>query len=241
MLARSFTELDSMSEPEGLSKVRTEIARACRDAGRDPASVTLVAVSKTFGAEAIEPVIAAGQRVFGENRVQEAKAKWLPLRSLYPGLELHLIGPLQSNKAKDAVALFDAIHSIDRPSIAEALAKEIARQHRRPLLFVEINTGAEPQKAGVLPEDADAFIKACRETHGLEIAGLMCIPPFEEAPPPHFALTGKIAARNGLKLLSMGMSADFATAIAFGATHVRVGSAIFGERQKKSPGAGLGG
>ena len=226
---------------ESLARVRDAIAAACVEAKRDPASVTLIAVSKTFPPDAIEPVIAAGQRVFGENRVQEAKAKWPALRAAHPGLELHLIGPLQSNKAKDAVALFDAIHSIDRPSIAEALAKEIARQSRRPLLFVEINTGAESQKAGVLPEHADAFIKACREAHGLEIAGLMCIPPFEEAPAPHFALTAKIAARNGLKLLSMGMSADFATAITFGATHVRVGTAIFGTRAKKSPDAGLGG
>lgn len=233
---------------ESLARVRAEIAAACATAGRDPASVTLISVSKTFPGDAIEPVIAAGQRVFGENRVQEAKAKWPALREAHPGLDLHLIGPLQSNKAKEAVALFDAIHSVDRASIAEALAKEIARQGRRPLLFVEINTGAEPQKAGVLPEGADAFIKTCRETHGLEIAGLMCIPPFEEAPAPHFALTAKIAARNGLKLLSMGMSADFASAIAFGATHVRVGTAIFGERaghgpaaQKKSPDAGLGG
>ena len=193
-------------------------------------------------------MIAAGQRVFGENRVQEAKAKWPALRDAHPGLELHLIGTLQSNKAKEAVALFDAIHAVDRPSLAEALAKEIARQGRHPQLFVEINTGEEAQKAGVVPADADAFIKACRETYGLEIAGLMCIPPFEEAPAPHFALTAKIAARNGLKLLSMGMSADFATAIAFGATHVRVGTAIFGTRprqvsdaQKKSPDAGLGG
>ena len=212
-----------------------------REAKRDPASVTLIAVSKTFGVEAIAPVIAAGQHVFGENRVQEAKAKWPALRDAHPGIALHLIGPLQSNKAKDAVALFDAIHSVDRPSIAEALAKEIARQGRHPTLFVEVNTGEEPQKAGVLPHDADAFIKACRETYGLTIAGLMCIPPFEEAPAPHFALAAKIAARNGLSLLSMGMSADFATAIAFGATHVRVGTAIFGGRQKKSPDAGLGG
>src|SRR3954468_2782301 len=231
-----------------LSRGQREIAAACAEAKRDPASVTLIAVSKTFPADAIEPVIAAGQRVFGENRVQEAKSKWPALREAHPGLALHLIGPLQSNKAKEAVALFDAIHSVDRASIAEALAKEIARQGKRPQLFVEINTGAEPQKAGVLPEDADAFIKTCRETHGLEIVGLMCIPPFEEAPAPHFALTAKIAARNGLKLLSMGMSADFATAIAFGATHVRVGTAIFGGRaghgpsgQKKSPDAGLGG
>src|SRR5882724_1495808 len=224
-----------------LTCVQSKIAEACREAGREPSSVTLIAVSKTFPADAIVPVIAAGQRVFGENRVQEAKAKWPELRAAHPGLELHLIGALQSNKAKEAVALFDAIHAVDRPSIAEALAKEIGRQGRHPLLFVEVNTGEEPQKAGVLPQDADAFIKACREDYGLTVAGLMCIPPFEEAPAPHFALTAKIAVRNGLKSLSMGMSADFATAIAFGATHVRVGSAIFGERQKKSPGAGLGG
>jgi pyridoxal phosphate enzyme (YggS family) len=213
-----------------LASVRAEIARACRDASRDPASMTLVAVSKTFGPEAIEPVIAAGQRVFGENRVQEAKAKWPPLTARHAGLELHLIGPLQSNKAKEAVALFAAIHSLDRPSLAEALAKEISKQGRAPLLFVEINTGAETQKAGVLPQDADAFLGACRDKYGLSISGLMCIPPLEEAPAPHFALTAKIARRNGLKLLSMGMSADFAIAIALGATHVRIGSAIFGER-----------
>jgi pyridoxal phosphate enzyme (YggS family) len=218
----------------GLEAVRAEIARACRDANRDPAEVTLVAVSKTFPAEAIEPVIAAGQRVFGENRVQEAKAKWPPLLEKHPGLSLHLIGPLQSNKAKEAVALFDAIHSVDRPSLCAALAKEIEKQNRKPQLFVEINTGAEAQKAGVLPQDADLFLNACRDTYGLEIAGLMCIPPVEEAPGPHFALTAKIAKRNGLKLLSMGMSADFATAIQLGATHVRVGSAIFGERPPPS-------
>jgi len=235
---------DTQNSTEGLARVRAEIAAACAEAKRDPASVTLIGVSKTHAADAIEPVIAAGQHVFGENRVQEAKAKWPALTAAHPGLELHLIGPLQSNKAKEAVALFDAIHSVDRRSIAEALAKEIAKQGKTPLLFVEINTGAEPQKAGVLPQDADAFIKTCRETHGLTIAGLMCIPPFDEAPAPHFALTAKIAARNSLKLLSMGMSADFATAIAFGATHVRVGTAIFGSRpaaQRKSPDAGLGG
>jgi pyridoxal phosphate enzyme (YggS family) len=214
----------------GLVAVRQEIARACTEARRDPAEVTLVAVSKTFAADAIEPVIAAGQRVFGENRVQEAKAKWPALTNRYPGLELHMVGPLQSNKAKDAVALFDAIHSLDRESLAAALAKEIGRQGRRPRLFVEINTGAETQKAGVLPQDADAFIARCRTAHGLSVDGLMCIPPAEEAPAPHFALTAKIAARNGLKLLSMGMSADYAVAIAFGATHVRVGTAIFGAR-----------
>jgi pyridoxal phosphate enzyme (YggS family) len=213
-----------------LAKVRAAIARACAEARRDPASVTLVAISKTFGAEAIEPVIAAGQRVFGENRVQEAKAKWPALRERHPGIELHLVGSLQSNKAKEAVALFDAIHSVDRASVAEALAKEIARQGRKPTLFVEVNTGAEPQKAGVLPEETDAFLKACRERYGLPIAGLMCLPPADEPPAPHFALTAKIAKRNGLALLSMGMSADFPLAIAFGATHVRIGTAIFGER-----------
>jgi pyridoxal phosphate enzyme (YggS family) len=214
----------------GLDTVRAEIARACRDAGRDPASVTLVAVSKTFPAEATEPVIAAGQRVFGENRVQEAKAKWPALMEKHPGIALHLIGPLQSNKAKEAVALFDAIHSVDRASLCEALAKEIAKQGRQPVLFAQINTGAEAQKAGVLPQYADQFIVDCRVNYGLTISGLMCIPPVDEAPGPHFALTAKIAKRNGLDLLSMGMSADFATAVAMGATHVRVGSAIFGTR-----------
>jgi len=218
------------STTTGLANVRAEIARACRDAGRDPREVTLIAVSKTFGADAIEPAVRAGQRVFGENRVQEAKAKWPPLLEKHNGLELHLIGPLQSNKAKEAVALFAAIHSLDRPSLCEALAKEIAKQKRQPVLFVEINTGAEAQKAGVLPQDADAFLAACRDKYRLTIAGLMCIPPLQEAAGPHFALTAKIARRNGLKLLSMGMSADFAAAIQLGATHVRVGSAIFGER-----------
>ena len=222
--------MESINRADRLAAVRAEIARACRDAGRDPASVTLIAVAKTFGADAIEPVIAAGQGVFGENRVQEAKAKWPALRARHGDLELHLVGSLQSNKAREAVALFDAIHSVDRASLAAALAKEIAAQARRPLLFVEINTGAEPQKAGVQPQDADAFLAACRDRYGLAISGLMCIPPLDEAPAPHFALTAQIARRNGLPLLSMGMSADFATAIAFGATHVRVGTAIFGER-----------
>jgi pyridoxal phosphate enzyme (YggS family) len=216
--------------PNGLATVEQEIARACKEARRDPASVTLIAVSKTFDAAAIAPVIEAGQRVFGENRVQEAKAKWPGLMSAYPGIALHLIGPLQSNKAKEAVALFDAIHSVDRPSICEALAKAIDSQKRRPQLFVQLNTGEEPQKAGVAPGEADAFIAGCRDKYGLEISGLMCIPPVNDAPAPHFALTAKIAARNGLKHLSMGMSADFVTAIQFGATHVRVGSAIFGHR-----------
>src|SRR6202011_2718763 len=214
--------------PNGLATVEQEIARACKEARRDRASVELIAVSKTFGADAIAPIIAAGQRVFGENRVQEAKAKWPGLISAYPGIALHLIGPLQSNKAKEAVALFDAVHSVDRPSICEALAKEIDSQQRRPQLFVQLNTGEEPQKAGVAPAQADAFIASCREKYGLAVSGLMCIPPVNEAPAPHFALTAKIAARNGLKNLSMGMSADFSVAIQFGATHVRVGSAFFG-------------
>lgn len=214
----------------GLASVEAEIVRACRDARRERSSVTLVAVSKTFDADAITPVIAAGQQVFGENRVQEAQRKWPELIAAHPGLALHLIGPLQSNKAKEAVALFDAIHSVDRPSLCEALAREIDRQNRRPSLFVQINTGEEPQKAGVTPSDADDFIARCRGTHGLTISGLMCIPPMDDAPAPHFALTAKIARRNGLKQLSMGMSADFAIAIALGATHVRVGSAIFGTR-----------
>jgi PLP dependent protein len=216
--------------PNGLANVEQAIMRACKEARRDRASVTLIAVSKTFEAGKIVPVIEAGQRVFGENRVQEAKAKWPGLMAAYPGIALHLIGPLQSNKAKEAVALFDAIHSVDRPSICQALAKEIDSQKRRPQLFVQINTGEEPQKAGVIPAEADAFIACCREKYGLQISGLMCIPPVSDAPAPHFALTAKIAARNGLSNLSMGMSADFAVAIQLGATHVRVGSAIFGHR-----------
>jgi pyridoxal phosphate enzyme (YggS family) len=216
--------------PNGLATVEQEIARACKEARRERAQVTLIAVSKTFDAPAISPIIDAGQRVFGENRVQEAKAKWPELMSDTPGIALHLIGPLQSNKAKEAVALFHAIHSVDRPSICEALAKEINSQKKQLELFIQLNTGEEPQKAGVAPGEADAFIAACRDTYGLVISGLMCIPPVNEAPAPHFALTAKIAARNGLKNLSMGMSADFAVAIQFGATHVRVGSAIFGHR-----------
>ena len=216
--------------PNALLAVEQEIARACRDARRDRASVTLIAVSKTFGADAIIPVIEAGQHVFGENRVQEAKAKWPALISGYSDIALHLIGPLQSNKAKEAVALFDSIHSVDRPSICQALAKEIESQKKHPQLFVQINTGEEPQKAGVAPGEADAFIASCRDTYGLTISGLMCIPPVNEPPAAHFALTAKIAARNGLRNLSMGMSADFATAIMLGATHIRVGSAIFGHR-----------
>jgi PLP dependent protein len=229
-MAPQNPSLITAHSPNGLANVEQEIVRACNEARRDRASVTLIAVSKTFAADAVVPVIEAGQRAFGENRVQEAKAKWPGLMTAYPGLALHLIGPLQSNKAKEAVALFDAIHSVDRPSICEALAKEIKSQNRRPQLFVQLNTGEEPQKAGVAPGEANAFIAGCRDKYGLEISGLMCIPPVDDAPAPHFALTAKIAARNGLKNLSMGMSADFAIAIQFGATHVRVGSAIFGHR-----------
>jgi pyridoxal phosphate enzyme (YggS family) len=217
---------------ENLREVRKEIEKAAKAAGREASSIRLIAISKTFEAEEIAPVIEAGQRLFGENRVQEAKAKWPGLRERFKGIELHLVGPLQSNKVKEALALFDAIQSVDRPKLAVELAKEIQKEGRAPQLFVQVNTGAEPQKAGVLPEGADAFIKECREIYSLSIAGLMCIPPAEEAPAPHFALTKKIAERNGLKLLSMGMSADFESAINFGATHVRVGSAIFGERPK---------
>ncbi len=213
-----------------LSAVREAIARAADDAERDPASVTLVAVSKTFPAEEIVPVLEAGQRVFGENRVQEAKAKWPGLRERFPGIELHLIGPLQTNKTKEAVELFDVIETVDRESIAVELGKQIAKIGRTPRLLVQINTGDEPQKAGVPPRDADAFIASCRERWGLAVEGLMCIPPADEPPSPHFALLGEIARRHGLRLLSMGMSADFEAAIQMGATHVRVGSAIFGHR-----------
>ncbi len=215
---------------QNLTAIRARIAAAEKSAGRSADSVTLVAVTKTFGPEAVAPVIEAGQKVFGENRVQEAEGKYPPLKERYPGLELHLIGPLQSNKAAEAVALFDVIHSVDRAKIAGALAKEIQKQGRAPKLFLQVNTGAEPQKAGVLPEDADAFIASCRSEHGLTIEGLMCIPPAEENPAPHFALLEKIARRNGLAGLSMGMSSDFESAISFGATYVRVGSAIFGLR-----------
>jgi pyridoxal phosphate enzyme (YggS family) len=222
--------METIATETRLETVRQEIAQACRAAGRDPASVTLVAVSKTFGADAIEPVIAAGQRVFGENRVQEAKAKWPPLRSRYPGLELHLIGPLQSNKAKEAVELFDVIHSIDRPKIAHAVAAEMQRQGRRLPIFVQVNTGEESQKAGVAPKDAAGLVALCRDELRLDVAGLMCIPPLEEEAAVHFAFLAKLAGELGLRGLSMGMSEDFETAIAFGATHVRVGSAIFGSR-----------
>ncbi|GLK66474.1 YggS family pyridoxal phosphate-dependent enzyme [Hansschlegelia plantiphila] len=215
-----------------LAAVLKAIRRAERTAGRPEGSVTLVAVSKTFSGEEIAPTLDAGHRVFGENRVQEAQGKWPGLRERYDGVELHLIGPLQSNKAAEAVALFDVIHTVDRPKIAQALAKEMAAQGRRPKLFVQVNTGEEPQKAGVPPSEADAFVAACRAEYGLAIEGLMCIPPFDEPPAPHFALLDKLARRNGLKGLSMGMSADFVDAVPFGATLVRVGSAIFGTRPR---------
>lgn len=207
------------------------VRRAATDNSRDPGDVALVAVSKLFGAEAIRPVLEAGHRRFGENYVQEAKLKWPSLREAFPGVTLHLIGPLQSNKARDAVALFDMIETLDRESLASELAREIAKQRRSPQLLVQVNTGDEPQKGGVSPRDADAFIQQCRESHGLTIAGLMCIPPADQPPSPHFALLGQIARRNGLSTLSMGMSADYAAAIQLGATHVRIGSAIFGERR----------
>nr|WP_188579686.1 YggS family pyridoxal phosphate-dependent enzyme [Azorhizobium oxalatiphilum] len=221
-----------MSAAERLADIRAAMDLACRDGGRPTDAVSLIAVSKTFGADEIWPIIDAGQRVFGENRVQETRDKWPALRARQPGLEVHLIGPLQSNKAAEAVALFDAIHTVDRPKIAYALAEEMARQGRRLPVFVQVNTGAEPQKAGVLPQDADAFIAECRDKAGLDVRGLMCIPPAEDVPAPHFALLAEIAARNGLSGLSMGMSADFPVAIHQGATHVRVGSALFGQRPR---------
>ena len=218
------------SAVEQFFAVKTRIATAEREAGRDAGSVTLVAVSKTFEADAIRPVIEAGQRVFGENRVQEAQAKWPALKQEFPDIELHLIGPLQSNKAKEAVALADVIETVDREKIAAELAKEITRQGRTPKLYVQVNTGSEPQKAGIEPRDAVAFVAHCRDIHGLAIEGLMCIPPAGENPGPHFALLEKLAREAGVAKLSMGMSGDYEMAIAFGATSVRVGSAIFGSR-----------
>ena len=219
-----------MSIADRFGSVTERVERAAREAGRDPATITLVAVTKTFGGEAIEAAIAAGQRVFGENRVQEAQGKWPELLSRRSDLELHLIGPLQTNKARDAVALFHAIHSVDRDRLAMALAAETDRQGQAPKLFVQVNTGEEPSNAGVSPRDAAEFVDRCRDVHGLAISGLMCIPPFDEPPGPHFALLRKIAEECGLAELSMGMSGDFETAIAFGATHLRLGSALFGER-----------
>lgn len=216
--------------PARLRLVRQEIALAAEAAGRDPHSVKLVAVTKTVPAQAIEEAIEAGQRCFGENRVQEADAKWPALKERHPGIELHLIGPLQSNKVREAVDLFDVIETVDRPKLARALADEMARADKRPRLFVQVNTGEEPQKAGVPPGEAESFVALCRDTFGLAVDGLMCIPPFDEEPAMHFALLAKLAERLGVKQLSMGMSGDFARAIAFGATYVRIGTAIFGER-----------
>ncbi|OHV88986.1 YggS family pyridoxal phosphate-dependent enzyme [Mesorhizobium sp. ORS 3428] len=222
------------SAVEQLLEVKTRIAAAEREAKRGPDAVTLVAVSKTFSAGEIQPVLEAGQRIFGENRVQEAQGKWPALREAFPDLELHLIGSLQSNKTKEAVALFDVIETVDREKIAAELAKEMAKQGRSLKLYVEVNTGSEPQKAGIEPREAVAFVKRCREVHGLAIEGLMCIPPADENPGPHFALLEKIAREAGVEKLSMGMSGDYETAIAFGATSVRVGTAIFGGRAYQS-------
>lgn len=219
-----------MSSADNYAEITARIGAACRASDRQPEAVTLVAVSKTFGEEEIRPVLNAGQRVFGENRVQEAQAKWPAMKADYPGLVLHLIGPLQSNKAGDAVALFDVIETIDREKIARAVADEMARQGRTLRLYVQVNTGLEPQKAGVAPDEVPAFLALCRAELGLTIEGLMCIPPAEENPGPHFALLEQLARDNAVEKLSMGMSSDFETAIAFGATSVRVGSALFGAR-----------
>jgi len=219
-----------MSVEERLQDVKARIGKAERLSKRSAGSVTLVAVSKTFDAQDIRPAIAAGQRVFGENRVQESQGKWPELKAETPGIELHLIGPLQSNKAVDAVALFDVIETVDREKIARALADEIRKQGRAPKLYVQVNTGLEPQKAGIVPKQTVAFVELCRRELGLSIEGLMCIPPAEENPGPHFALLAKLAKECGVEKLSMGMSGDFETAVEFGATSVRVGSAIFGAR-----------
>ena len=215
---------------ERLKTVRSAIAEAEQQSKRPAGSVKLVAVSKTFDAPDIRPVLEAGQRIFGENRVQEALGKWPDLKADFPDIELHLIGPLQSNKAADAVALFDVIQTVDREKIAAALAAEMNKQGKTPRLYVQVNTGLEDQKAGIDPRETVAFVTRCRDVHGLTIEGLMCIPPFDENPGPHFALLKKLAAECGVGKLSMGMSGDYETAIAFGATHVRVGSAIFGVR-----------
>lgn len=219
-----------MGAADRLESTREAIRRAAEDCGRDPGSIRLVCVTKTFPAEDVVPLLEAGHRIFGENRVQEALSKWPALREKYPDIELHLIGPLQSNKTREAVELFDVIESVDREKIAKALSEEIARTGKHPRLFVQVNTGAEPQKAGVLPESADSFLAACRDAYGLKIEGLMCVPPVGEQASPHFALLADIAARNGIAELSMGMSSDFELAIQLGATYVRVGSAIMGER-----------
>jgi hypothetical protein len=218
-----------------LAEVSGHIAEAARAAGRSPADVTLVAVSKTHGADRVRELLDVGHRVFGENRVQEAEGKFPELKAAYPDLELHLIGPLQTNKARDAVALFDVIQSVDRDRLAAALVKEMEKLGRRPACYIQVNTGEEPQKAGILPKDLDAFVAQCRDQYKLPLVGLMCIPPVDEEPALHFALLAKMAARNGLTRLSMGMSADYETAVRLGATHVRVGSALFGARPPLQP------
>jgi pyridoxal phosphate enzyme (YggS family) len=218
---------------ERLSRVRAAVAAAARAAGREPKEITLVAVAKTFPEGTIDAALRLGQNVFGENRVQEAQTKYPALKAAHPALRLHLIGPLQTNKVRDAIRLFDVIETVDRPKLAAALGAEMTRTGRRVTCLVQVNTGIEPQKAGVAPREADAFIAECRERHGLAIAGLMCIPPLDEEPALHFALLREIARRNALGLLSMGMSADFETAIRFGATHVRIGTAIFGPRKTR--------
>ena len=224
--------LDQTGAAGRLSAVLARIRETAEDCGRSADEITLVAVSKTHAVERIEPVIAAGHRVFGENRVQEALSKYPDLKARYPDLAVHLIGPLQTNKARDAVRLFDVIETLDRPKLARSLAKEMDKQGRRPACYIEVNTGEEPQKSGVLPGETDDFVRLARDEIGLPVEGLMCIPPFDEEPALHFALLRKIAERNGLPCLSMGMSADFETAIRFGATHVRIGTAIFGPRAK---------
>ena len=225
---------DSQAIAAQLAAVRARIAAAAKAAGRDPAAVTLVAVSKTQSAERVAGALAAGQRVFGENRVQEAAAKWPALKQIWPQIELHLIGPLQTNKARDAVALFDVIETVDRPKLAQVLAAEMGRSGRRPDCYIQINTGEEPQKAGVLPAAADEFIRLCRDEMKLPVAGLMCIPPADDEPSLHFALLAAMARRHGIEILSMGMSADYEIAIKLGATNVRIGTAIFGERAPAS-------
>ncbi|MGF1453900.1 MAG: YggS family pyridoxal phosphate-dependent enzyme [Alphaproteobacteria bacterium] len=215
-----------------LSQLRERIADAAGKAGRAPQDITLIGVSKVHGPERIAPVLDAGLMDFGENRVQEAQGKWPDLRARYPGIRLHLVGPLQTNKLDDALALFDVIHSVDREKLARKLAEALKDRETRPSLFIQVNTGEEPQKSGVLPREADAFITLCRDDLDLRVAGLMCLPPADEEPALHFALLAKIAERNGVSGLSMGMTGDFETAIAFGATHIRVGTALFGERPK---------
>jgi pyridoxal phosphate enzyme (YggS family) len=225
-----MSPVETKATHSGLAAVEKRIEEAARRAQRDREEITLIAVSKTFAGDEIKPVVRSGLRDFGENRVQEAGKKWPELKTAFPQVKLHLIGPLQSNKTGEALSLFDAIHTLDRPKLARILADELARRERAVELFIQVNTGEEPQKSGVSPREADSFIALCREELRLPIRGLMCLPPVEEEPALHFALLAKIANRNGLRGLSMGMSGDLEEAIAFGATHIRVGTAIFGER-----------